>query len=73
MDCILPHQEGMVIFNKFSTESTIAIQQRAKRSDTGQMIMIIFSWFYSHVMLPAELYPCLITDWHYLQWRHQNH
>ena len=31
----------MVIFNKFSTESTFAIQQRAKRSDTGQMIMII--------------------------------
>ncbi|STM08136.1 Uncharacterised protein [Escherichia coli] len=62
----------MVIFNEFSTESSIAIQQRAKRGDTGQM-MIIFSIFYSHAMLPAELYPCLITAWHYLQLRHQSH
>ncbi|EST79604.1 hypothetical protein ECA727_10605 [Escherichia coli ECA-727] len=33
----------MVIFNEFSTESSIAIQQRAKRGDTGQM-MIIFRY-----------------------------
>ena len=44
-----------------------ANEQRAKRGDAGKVIMIFFSGFNSHVLLPAVVYPCQIKGWRCLQ------